>query len=312
MRRKVGYGLAFVGGFLLMLGILASTYGSDKLLRTPIEVDSITNLDGTAELAGPDGVEEFPVKAQNVTHSNVDKSDDDVIVFANSTCLVRDENEVPPCVSADDPDNRLLSASTDDFATDRKTAMGVDDKKYLPSSAVPHEGLVNKWPFNVEKKDYDYWSGEAGEAVTATYEGTDDVEGIEAYQFQVNLTDVPIELTDGVNGFYSETSDLWIDPKTGSILKQVKKQDRVNEDGSPFLNLDLEYTDDTVKKNVDDAKSNTTKLNLLTETIPLIGYIVGIPLLLIGLAMIFLTKRRDEEMFGVSKRGGREGSPSQG
>ena len=48
---------------------------------------------------------------------------------------------------------------TDDFATDRITALAVNDPQYLPADAAPHEGLINKWPFEAEKKTYPYWDG---------------------------------------------------------------------------------------------------------------------------------------------------------
>ena len=68
-----------------------------------------------------------------------------------------DENDPPPCL--EDTDDRLITNSIDTFATDRRTAMATDKTKYLAEDAVVHEGLVNKWPFNAEKKTYPYWNG---------------------------------------------------------------------------------------------------------------------------------------------------------
>ena len=109
-----------------------------------------------------------------------------------------------------DPQERLLSASTDNFATDRRTAEAVDDPKYLPPSAEDKEGLINKWPFEAEKKTYQYWDGFAGEAVDATYDRTEDVDGLETYVFKVQVSDAPIEVTDGVQGTYSTDREIWI------------------------------------------------------------------------------------------------------
>ena len=53
----------------------------------------------------------------------------------------------------------LITASVDIFATDRVTALADDESLDLPADAVPHEGLVNKWPFDAEKKTYPYWDG---------------------------------------------------------------------------------------------------------------------------------------------------------
>lgn len=294
MRTRIGYGLAFVGAFLLILAVMAQVYATDKVLRTPLDTDSVTRLEGTATLGGPDGEESFPVKVASTTKTDSDKSDDDVVVFKNSSCVVRDEGDVGDCVSNDDPEKRLLTASTDDFATDRFTAEAVNDPKYLPSAAEPHEGLINKWPFEAEKKDYLYWSGTTGEAVPAVYDRTEDVEGIEAYVYKVDIVDAPIEVADGVPGYYNDSIEIFIEPFTGTIIDQHSSQTRTTSERELVLALDVAFTDDQVKKTTDEAKSNSFKLTLVTEIVPLVGYIVGIPLLLIGLALVLLARREEQ------------------
>ncbi|MCW2850907.1 MAG: hypothetical protein JWM84_571 [Nocardioides sp.] len=292
MRTKVGYGLVFVGGFLLVLAILAQVYATDRVLKTPLNVDSTNRLDGTATLGGPEGEESFPVKVTSLTRVDSDKSDDKVVVWKNSSCVVRDEGDVPDCVSSDDPDNRLLTASTDDFATDRVSAIAVNDPKYLPSAAEPHEGIINKWPFNAEKKDYPYWSGTLGETVTAAYDRTEKIQDLETYVYKIEIENEPVEVAAGVDGLYNDTIEISVEPFTGAIVDQHSEQSRTTVDGDLVLALDIAFTEDQVKTNVEDAKSNTLKLGLLTDVIPLVGYIVGIPLLLIGLALLILQRRQ--------------------
>ena len=277
---------------LVALAILAQFWAPGQLMKTPLDTDSTTLLDGTAELSNGDGgTDEFPVKAFSVTHADSERSDSDVIVFQNSSCLVKDEGDIDECVSADDPQERLISASTDDFATDRRTAEAVDDPKYLPPSAESKEGLVNKWPFEAEKKDYQYWDGYAGQAVDAVYDGTADVDGLEVYVYKISVSDAPIELSDGVQGTYSTDREIWIDPTTGAIVNQFESQERLDEDGNTFLALDYGFTDEQVAGNAEDAKSNASSLNLVTNTVPLIGWIVGIPALLIGIALQVMRRR---------------------
>ena len=50
---------------------------------------------------------------------------------------------------------------------------------------------------------------------------------------------------------------------------------------------------DTVAANVKDAKANVSKLKLVSNVVPLVGYILGIPLLLVGLFMAARGKRRE-------------------
>ncbi|UFN44863.1 DUF3068 domain-containing protein [Nocardioides okcheonensis] len=292
MRKGFGIGLSVLGGFLVTLAILAQFWAPGRLMKTPLDTDSLTLLDGTAELSdGNGGTTEFPVKAFSVTRADSERSDSDVIVFQNSSCLVKDEGGIDECVSADDPEERLVSASTDNFATDRRTALAVDDPKYLPPSAEDKQGLINKWPFEAEKKTYQYWDGFAGEAVDAVYDRTEDVDGLETYVYAIDVSDAPIELSDGVQGTYSVQREIWIDPTTGAIINQSEQQQRIDSDGNPFLILDYGFTEDQIAGNADDAKSNASALDLVTKTVPLIGWIVGIPALLIGIALQLMRRR---------------------
>ena len=294
MRKGFGIGLSVLGGFLVVLALLAQFWAPGQLMKTPLDTDSTTLLEGTAELSNGSGTDTFPVRAFSVTHADSERSDDEVVVFQNSSCLVKDEGGIEECVSADDSQERLISASTDDFATDRKTALAVDDPKYLPPSAEEKTGLVNKWPFEAEKKDYPYWDSLAGQAVDAVYDRTEEVDGLELYVYKIDVPETPIELSPGVDGTYADQKEIWVEPTTGQIINQVDHQERLDADGEPFLILDLAFTEDQVSSNADDAGSNRDSLDLVTNTIPLVGYVVGIPALLIGLALLLTGRRRAE------------------
>lgn len=292
MRKGFGIGLTVLGGFLVTLAILAQFWAPGQLMKTPLDTDSLTLLDGTAELSdGTGGTDEFPVKAFSVTRADSERSDSDVIVFQNSSCLVKDEGEIDECVSASDSQERLLSAGTDNFATDRRTGEAVDDPKYLPPSAEDKTGLVNKWPFLAEKKTYQYWDGFAGKAVDATYEGTETVDGLEVYVYNIAVSDAPIEVTDGVQGTYSTDRTIWVDPTTGAIVNQFETQERLDGEGNVFLALDYGFTDAQIADNAATAKSNSSSLNLIRNTVPLIGWVVGIPALLVGIALQVMRRR---------------------
>jgi hypothetical protein len=293
VQRIIGSVLALLGAFLITVAVLAQFYAAPRLEKTPLDVDSTTLLSGTVQLSdGNGGLEESPVKAFSITKADSERSDDDVVVFANSSCLVKDEGGLDECVSADDPQDRLVSASTDDFATDRSTAMAVNDPQYLPPSAEEKSGLVNKWPFGAEKKTYPYWDGLAGEALDAEYDRTETLDGLEVYVYRVVQSGTPIELSAGVPGTLDAEKELFIEPVTGSIIHQVDHQERLDSDGNPAIVLDLAFTDEQVAANVEDSESNASSLNLVTGTVPVVGLVVGIPALLIGLGLLFLAHRR--------------------
>lgn len=285
MRGVVTKLLVFVGAFLLATAALALFYAPDKVKRTPLDVDTVTRLTGEAQLFDGTTLVTTPVKATSTTHADSKLSTDEVVLFTSSSCLIKNpDGNAPDCVSADDPDKRLVSAGTGVFATDRHTALAVNDFKNLPADAKPREGLINKWPFDVEQKTYPFWDGLIDKPVDAVFQGTQDIDGLQTYKFLVSVKDGDIQITDGVPGKYSTEKTIWVDPSTGSIVDQSESQKRVQADNDQtVLQLDFSFTDATVAANVEDAKANTSKLNLLTKTIPLVGGIIGLLALIGGL-----------------------------
>jgi hypothetical protein len=281
--------LSGLGGFLVMLAILAKFWAPGQLMVTPVNVDSQTDAAGQAAVGSDPAA---PVKGTQLTRADSGKSDSKVVVFVSSSCLIFDRDNPPNCVSADDTDKRLITASVDYFATDRKPALAVNDPKYLPPTATKHEGLQNKWPFDVQKKTYPYWDDNVDQVVDATYDGTAQLDGIETYKFHAVVTDAPYEVTTGVQGTYSKDLELWIEPVTGSIVNESYHLVETTDAGDNFITLDLAFTEQEVKDSVADAKASRDKLNLVRNTVPLAGFVVGIPLLLIGLVLTVRGKSR--------------------
>jgi len=290
VRTKLGALLSILGGFLIVVGLLAMFYAPGSLMKTPLDVDTTTALSGVGELSG----EELPVKAWSVTHANSEQSDDDVVVWQNSSCLVKDEGGIDDCVSADDPQDRLVSATLDNFATDRVSALSINDPDYLPAEAKEHEGLVNKWPFEAQQETYPYWDGLVGGAVDAEFVRTEDIDGLELYVYAVTIRDAAIEITDGVPGTYDDDKEIWIEPLTGSIVNQTDSQTRYNEDGDAVIALELAFTEEQVAFNVEDSSDKADSLNLIRKTVPLVGLGAGIPLALLGLGLTLWGRRRSE------------------
>ena len=215
-------------------------------------------------------------------------------MFVSSTCLVIDEGDVPDCVDADDPEKRLVSASTDVFATDRSDGTAVNGS-YVPPSAEEKEGLVNKWPFDAEKKTYPYWDGMLGQAVDAEYDGTETIDGLETYRYHVLIEEESAEVVTDVDGVYSQDKYIWIDPVTGAIINQTQHEVRELTDGSTLLDMQLDFTEDQVSANAEDAKDNGGLLTLLTKTVPLIGLVGGVLALLVGAFLVFAGRGRKAE-----------------
>lgn len=291
VRKILGPLLLGLGAFLLVAAVMAVTWAPGVAKRTPIDVDKTTNLEGQAAKLDVESGElvENPIYVLSITQTDTDASTDDTVVWVSKTCVVVDEGQ-DPRVCLDGKDPLLISASIDVFATDRVSAIAVNDAKGLPEDAVPHEGLVNKWPFDSEKKTYPYWDGLVGGTVDAVYDRSEVVEGLDTYVYRVEINDAEIEIAEGVPGTYDDVKEIWVEPRTGAIVNQSDDQQRYLEDGTQVLDLQIEFTEEQVKNDVADTEDNLSTLNLITKIVPLVGFIGGGVCLLAGI--FFLLRGR--------------------
>jgi hypothetical protein len=282
-----------VGAFLVAIGLLAQLYMGKALLKTPLDVDEIIHVDGTAQVPNAKGkIKTTKVLAWSVYHVDTKLSDSKVVSFNNSQCLVKDIDHPVGCVSADDPKDRLLSATEDNYATDRRTAEALNDPKYLPPGTIPHSGVINKWPFLAEKKTYTYWDDSLQKGVEATYAGTDKLYGHTVYVYDVQVPKTEMDVADGIKGYYTDDKQLYVDQLTGSVINQVEHQVRTDKKGNPVIDLHIQFTDSQVKKLVDEAKDNGKQLKLIRNWVPIFGYVLGVPLFLVGLFLSARNKKK--------------------
>jgi hypothetical protein len=291
MRRNMGYVLVGLGALLLAVAVLAVTWAPDHVKKTPLDVDTETIYEGEAAKYNT-STNEFiphPVYAIQKTKADSENSSADHILFVETSCLVVDTGGDRVCV--DDSDPNLVTAAIDIFATDRTTGLGVSDP-HLPPDTVVHEGLVNKWPFDVQKKTYPYWDDLVGGPIDMAYDGTEDIDGLETYRFKATVADEPVEVAEGVSGTYSNVVTVNIDPTTGAIVKGGQDQQRYLDDGTQVLDVDITWTAETIQDAVDDAKANGQKLNLLLTVVPIVGFVAGALLLLAGIFFVARASRR--------------------
>lgn len=295
MQKKIGLVLLGVGAFLLVVGILCTTWAPGVVKKTPLDTESVSYLTGTADKLNPKtgDVESLDVQVKSDTRTDADKSDDDVVSWITRTCAVivePDAEETPDCV--DDKDPRHITASVDIFASDRYTAIAVNDEKYLTEDASLREGVINKFPFDTEQKDYDYWDGMLGRTVEAKFEDAEDIDGLETYRFNIDVPETEAEVVKGIDGLYSMDKTIWIEPRTGSVIKQAQHETRTTEEGDTLLDMEIEFTDESVENSVEDSKANVRSLDLVTKVLPLIGFIGGAIALIAGAALVIVGRRK--------------------
>jgi hypothetical protein len=301
-RKVFGLVLLGLGAFLLVAAVVATTWAPGVVKKTPLDVDQVTRLEGTVQKfdAAAGALSDVqPVKVQSISGVDSKASDDDDAVWVQTSCVVIDVDDPADCVDENDP--RLVSADDDVFATDRVSALAANDAQGLPDTAVPHEGLINKWPFDSEKKDYPFWDSLLGRAVPAVYDRTATLAGIDCYVYLVDILDEPAEVTAGLQGTYTNHIEIWVEPKTGAIQQQTQDQQRYLDDGTEVLDLSIGFTDGQIDAFADDARDNMRLLSLLTFWVPVVGFVGGGLSLLAGLALLLTAGRRPTET-GADRR----------
>jgi hypothetical protein len=285
----------FLGAFFLVTAGIAEFWAKDAAERTPLNSYQRTYLTGTAEILDPASgkTTENPVKITNITQVDDQKSTDDAVVFVTSTCVNVDKGDPADCLPDSDP--RMVSVSQLNFVSDRTTAVAFDDPEILVTP-VPVSGLVNKWPFHAEKQSYEVWDDVTKTSPPADYVGETTMDGLTVYQYHQVITDAPIDLGNDIQGIYNLDETYSIDPVTGKIIDQEVHDVRTLKDGGDTaLDLTAEYTPETIQSNVDDAKAGGKQLTLITETLPIVGLVVGLICLALGILLLLRRRRKTSD-----------------
>ena len=269
MKRKwLGSVLVALGAFLVVAAVVAQVWAPDNVKRTPIDVDNTTYLDGEADHLNPETgkLQSDPVYALQINQTDSNKSDGEVAVFVQNTCVVIDTGQERVCVSAKDPN--LLTHEVDVFASDRHTAMMINDEKLPARRDRAARGLVNKWPFDPQKTTYPYWDGTLGEAVDAVYDRTTEVKGLEAYVYRVDIKDAPDRDPRRRQGHLRR--------RQGDLHRSPHRRDHQPDRGPAALprgrqqdpRPQLEFTDDTQQAKVDESNTKWDQIDIALERPP--------------------------------------------
>ena len=81
-------------------------------------------------------------------------------------------------------------------------------------------------------------------AAAPEYTGTEDLDGLEVYVFEMNVDEVDAEVVSGIQGLYTLEKTMKVDPLTGSIVYQSQRDVRTLPNGDPLIDLQVEFTED--------------------------------------------------------------------
>jgi hypothetical protein len=291
MRRFLGPVLLGVGVFLVVLAGLLKFFVADRVIVTPVDQYAQTTSPGPGSYLDPAVLQ---VRSADLVAVRTLKGD---VAASNKDTAVWDVSVV-----LSTGDGQFVRATVDRVATDRRTAEAVNCcGEAVDSVPTRHSGLSYKFPFNTQKQDYQFWDSNAKKAVPARYVSEETVQGLTTYKFMAQIPPTQIQ-TQEVPGslvgesapsvqapvFYTDTRTVWVEPKTGVIVKGSEQnrttlRDSAGQDKTVVLQFDLTFNDDTQKSQAQLARDNIGKIDLVTIWLPLIGLLVGIVLIIAGL-----------------------------
>src|SRR5829696_4437985 len=314
-----------LGVFVLGVALLARFYAYDRLAVVPLDQETVSVSEGPGatifDIATQQEITVDLVSTRNVVgdvEASEEASDElgrDVAVW--ETLVYTDEPGAE--ISADDPPR---SGSHDRVAFDRHTgetikccdtftSTSADDRGVEIKDTIGFEGLYFKFPFQTEKKTYQFWDGTLGEAPDIEYKDTETIEGLEVYRFEQQISPSNVGSVTAPASFfgideegdvtldriYSNTRTLWIEPETGVIIRgqedQLTMAEYQGDEVATLTDVTIGYNPDTVSKNVDTYSSLSTQLKVIRIWAPLIGGILGLLLLAVGV-FLFITRRRTD------------------
>jgi hypothetical protein len=206
--------------------------------------------------------------------------------------------------------NEVVSAYSTSLAVDRKSGAAQDwNGQWLDTGNdredIKYSGQVYKFPFGTEKKTYQIFDRDIQTAQPAQFVKTEEIAGLETYQFTQQLQNqtqvlpadrVGLLLGQLIPGAtsgrvsYNNTRTVWVEPTTGQYIKVEEQQQKalVADDGRSveILNAVFTYTEDTTNRAAETASGNISKLNLVTLWGPLVLGILGLILVIAGAVLV--------------------------
>lgn len=310
MRRFFGPVLLGLGGFLVVGALLMRFYAYPTLAVAPVDPDSVTELSAQDVVlfdSNPEVLDTITTDLDIVSRTVGDveateEAPDGTRVWV-STTSVRDEDGVVRSRSAEVIPMDARTAEAEDFGESWQET--VEGEKV----SVSRTGHVLKFPFDTQKKDYEYWDSTARQAFVAEYTGTQDRDGLTTYVFEQEIPDTVVgtrEVPGAILGLedepsveaevhYENSRTLWIEPTTGALVDRIDDQRQwLAYDGAELTVQDgtIAFTDEQVATLVADYKSTAPLLAGMKGTYPLIAGLLGLLALAAGAALMLRSRSR--------------------
>jgi Porin PorA len=301
-----------LGTFLLVLAPLLAWYVTPRAALNPINIDQTAVYRGTGSVFDTEQVK--TVSGQRITvtqrvRGNVaDSERSDGAAVWDVTTTVDTDKSLP----ASDPHD-ALEFVPHRWVMDRKTTKPVHccgEKPYIEGEAYL------KFPFDVQRRSYQWWDNSLGSTVTLHYQGTKKVQGYTGYRFtgtvapaKVGTRLVPGTIVDQpgrpqvlAEEWYSNHGiELVVDQRTGRVVyaqvgpKRTLRAPGAKKDAVVLLDSQkIAFTTATQKEAVRLAKRDSGQLRAVGVALPIGAAVAGFVLAAVGGVLVVRGRRRPE------------------
>ena len=301
-----------LGTFLLVLAPLLAWYVTPRAALNPINIDQTAVYRGTGSVFDTEQVK--TVRDQRITVTQrvrgdvADSERSDGAAVWDVTTTVDTDKSLP----ASDPHD-ALEFVPHRWVMDRKTTKPVHccgEKPYIEGEAYL------KFPFDVQRRSYQWWDNSLGSTVTLRYQGTKKVQGYTGYRFtgtvapaKVGTRLVPGTIVDQpgrpqvlAEEWYSNHGiELVVDQRTGRVVyaqvgpKRTLRAPGAKKDAVVLLDSQkIAFTTATQKDAVRLAKRDSGQLRAVGETLPIGAAVAGFVLAAVGGVLVVRGRRRPE------------------
>ncbi|MDT0483506.1 MULTISPECIES: DUF3068 domain-containing protein [Streptomyces] len=301
-----------LGTFLLVLAPLLAWYVAPRAAVNPIDIDQTAVYRGTGSVFDTEELETVPGQRITVTQrvrADVEDSERSgrAAVWDVTTTVDTDKS-----LPAADPHD-ALEFVPHRWVMDRKTTKPVHccgEKPYIEGEAYL------KFPFDVQRRSYQWWDNSLGSTVTLRYQGTKKVQGYTGYRFtgtvapaKVGTRLVPGTIVDQpgrpqvlAEEWYSNHGiELVVDQRTGRVVyaqvgpKRTLRAPGAKKDAVVLLDSrKIAFTTATQKDAVRLAKRDSGQLRAVGETLPIGAAVAGFVLAAVGGVLVVRGRRRPE------------------
>ncbi|MFE1247326.1 DUF3068 domain-containing protein [Streptomyces sp. NPDC058735] len=300
-----------LGTFLLVLAPLLAWYVQPRAAVNPIDIDTTAVYTGKGSVFDTDRIETVPGRNITVTQrvrGDVEASERSGNAVWDVTTTVDTDETLP----AADPHD-ALDFTPHRWVMDRRTTRPVHCCGEKPS--IEGEAYL-KFPFDVQKRSYQWWDNTLGDTVVLRYRGTGKVQGYTGYRFtgSVEPTRTGTRMVPGTlvgrperpqvlaeEWYANHGFELVVDQATGRVLyartgpRRTLRAPGGTKDAAVLLDSrKVAFTTATQREAVRQAKRDSGQLRLLGTTLPIGAGLAGLVLAVVGGVLVARGRKEPE------------------